>query len=756
MLRSHRTASHCSIALSMLLLPSLGCVDLPSAESTDTDEGASTGDTTEDGVTTDEGVPTTGEGTSDGDSSSSSEGSSSSGGEPAGCDASSPYYAEPYFDPTPPAPDELLWSSHGGWALWDFCQCKPDDTALPEDPRAMVQPGVGDGRAVAFNAFWKDCHVDPELVQEVGAAKTCGELRERARRGRALLTPSEIGAGALFSGTEPQDITAGFGIATFPATQYNKLWQVWGFPSRPDNFDELVSERYGAPFGPTPNPYPLPGEDPNRTNGGSGRLPQFFTHLRGPDGAWTGKIGITCQGCHSGSIGAPEDGAGLGLMLGSGSPLADHNLFLRDMLPLGYLASAATIANLNRTRGVNNASDVNLAFLFPDDEWYDFQTLWGVLTSGSTAGMNTPSWWNMGHRALKFVDGTFPMDAPRVDMVFYTPFFGLFGGILGELSEEGQDWMRQHGPDANDWIVTLKAPSYPFPIDEALALEGSVLFHMLDLWAPARENPVKNPKAGNGSCSSCHGAYAPRFFNDPAWLARPELEGVASYITPMDVIGTDPVRMETNNEAVQVAGAKNFFGYPETSGTEQDCGPQNREDLRGDRELGYLAPPLHGVWATAPYLHNGSVPNVWEILKPAERKNIWLRLSTPPRPDQAGDVVMGYDTSLSAYDTERVGWYYQEIACESKGLGQPDVSPYIDCVPGSDNDPLLQLLLGTLYSNFIGVWNILYPPILTQEQMEERKIYNTHMHGQGNEGHEFTSVLTDKERLAILEYLKTL
>ena len=61
-----------------------------------------------------------------------------------------------------------------------------------------------------------------------------------------------------------------------------------------------------------------------------------------------------------------------------------------------------------------------------------------------------------------------------------------------------------------------------------------------------------------------------------------------------------------------------------------------------------------------------------------------------------------------------------------------------------------------LYANFVGVWNILFPPILTQQQMEDRKIYNTYMHGQGNEGHEFTSVLTDDERLAILEYLKTL
>jgi hypothetical protein len=30
---------------------------------------------------------------------------------------------------------------------------------------------------------------------------------------------------------------------------------------------------------------------------------------------------------------------------------------------------------------------------------------------------------------------------------------------------------------------------------------------------------------------------------------------------------------------------------------------------------------LHGIWATAPYLHNGSVPNLWELLLPPERRS---------------------------------------------------------------------------------------------------------------------------------------
>ena len=34
----------------------------------------------------------------------------------------------------------------------------------------------------------------------------------------------------------------------------------------------------------------------------------------------------------------------------------------------------------------------------------------------------------------------------------------------------------------------------------------------------------------------------------------------------------------------------------------------------------YESRVLHGIWATAPYLHNGSVPNLWELLLPPERR----------------------------------------------------------------------------------------------------------------------------------------
>src|SRR5262249_5549378 len=64
--------------------------------------------------------------------------------------------------------------------------------------------------------------------------------------------------------------------------------------------------------------------------------------------------------------------------------------------------------------------------------------------------------------------------------------------------------------------------------------------------------------------------------------------------------------------------------------------PATRDDLQkhiNDRLANMFKPPepdaaaayesrvLHGIWATAPYLHNGSVPNLAELLLPPERRS---------------------------------------------------------------------------------------------------------------------------------------
>ena len=57
---------------------------------------------------------------------------------------------------------------------------------------------------------------------------------------------------------------------------------------------------------------------------------------------------------------------------------------------------------------------------------------------------------------------------------------------------------------------------------------------------------------------------------------------------------------------------------------------------------GYVAPPLDGIWASAPYFHNGSVPTVYHVLFPDERP-------------------AGVESQrLQAYDNARVGLLVEE------------------------------------------------------------------------------------------------
>lgn len=643
----------------------------------------------------------------------------------------------------------LLGSARGGHTWFDFCEGKADSALLPPDPRSLVQPGVNQGKAVYFNAYWKDCHVDPERVNERPHPKTCGELRESTARGAVLMEGNGVfGQASIFAGQEPN------GYAAVPAGAYNKLWQVWGLSERPDNFEELVAERYG--FGPVPvrNPYPLPGEDPNQTNGGSGQLPRGSLQTRNADGSWSGNISNNCQSCHSINI---EE---VGLIYGGGGAQFDASVLVSDSVKLGLVDLAALNpvgvlldrAGLGgKTRGTNNAQFSNITALLalaegqpPDAGLID------VLTNGATGSGDTPAWWNVGRRPLKFVDGMFPGDAVRVDFALYYPLLDRRPVPSGLA--QANAWVSEHVQDGDHWIMSLKSPAYPLPVDAALAEQGAILFHGKNLWDANLNNPVRKPAGGNGSCASCHGAYSPRYVNDPTYLDSPALEGIASYVVPIDLIGTDSVRMATYNEGTNQYVSRSFIGYPETAGTEQDCGVQNSDALRGDRPLGYAAPPLYGVWATAPYFHNGAVPNVWEVLQPADRKPIWRRVSKPARPDQQGKVVMGYDASLQrAFDQEKMGWKYEALECGAGTL------PYLECDPADPQaNPIVQQILSQVYSNVLLAWNLAALPLLSNAQIEQRKIYNTHMHSQDNGGHEFTAVLTDQERRALIEYLKTL
>lgn len=654
------------------------------------------------------------------------------------------------FDDEAPAIESgpLLGSKRGGHYWFDYCEGRSDDTPVPMDPRELVVPGVNQGKAVYMNAWWQVC-------QEDDHPGTCGELKARVARGYPLVAADgEIGAGSFFSGSSADSSYA------FPAADYAAMWDsIWRLDNRPDNYDELVAQRWGMPLSPTHNPYPLPGEDPNASNGGSGQLPMGVTQLREADGTWTGQLNVTCSICHGGEVGRPEDGPGLGATYATNS-ISDITVMFTDLGRLAPQQGALALISQNKVRGTGNITNFQLfgtlTLADPGNIPAGPIDYLSLQAEPSTGTEDPPVWWNVGHRVAKFFDAGQVTGSKRIELSFHFPNTPFHTDI-----EADKQWILDNQQDSDAWIMSLRSPPWPEArlgeIDTALAGQGAILFHAKDLWAAATPNPRPRPPGGNGSCASCHGAYSPRYVNDPAYLDTPLLEGIAAHVVPLEVIGTDDKRLLGNSQTVANASLSNWFAYSDGDESERNengiplCGNWNDENLR-ERELGYLAPPLYGVWASAPYFHNGSVPDLLGVLDSSQRPAIWRRLSNPAPDALAAQVVMGFDTRLdTAYDPERLGWRFDQISCGSEAT-----IPVYDCSPDQTDGATLQDFLGVIWENGGLAWNLLNPPILSDAQIEQRKVYNTHYYSQSNSGHEFSDVLTDQERRAIMEYLKTL
>src|SRR5262249_45017619 len=138
--------------------------------------------------------------------------------------------------------------------------------------------------------------------------------------------------------------------------------------------------------------------------------------------------------------------------------------------------------------------------------------------------------------------------------------------------------------DIQAYLRTIEAPKYPFPIDEGLARKGEQLF---------TEN-----------CARCHGTYGAN-------------GTYPNKIVPLDEIGTDPNRFQGLSEKFGRHYNRSWFAQ-EQPGWFADGYP-------GKFTAGYQAPPLDGIWATAPYFHNGSMPTVYHVLSSKARPRIFTR-----------------------------------------------------------------------------------------------------------------------------------
>lgn len=664
-------------------------------------------------------------------------------------------------------PEELpLLGSRRAAHRWsEFCENQSDDAILPPDPRSLIQPGINQGKAVFFNAYWQDCHAN--LPAEEQQAKTCGEYRSRRDRGLQFLI-DELPVGEV------------------SAEEFDNTWQKWGLDARPDNFEELYTLRYGMNYAPFDNPYPRNGEDPNQSNGGSGQLPLGLRQNKDANGNWTGTIGsAACFLCHGGQVGDPRQGESVHIgmnNIGSGNNNYDVLMSGKDASPFNGLALAEdalppldinAVFNIGiKQRGQNNAVGA-FEFLIT---LLDYDSL-GVnpnplktITGGSAQGVidvahplahtqDTPPWWNMGMRPRKFFDAGVSNDSTRIIMA-------AGPGELNEIfSQDGVPYRTRielWDQDLEAYFLSLESPEYPGAINTSLAEQGAILFHNKDLWAEEANADNPKPLGGNGSCASCHGVYSPRFANDTNFLETPVLEGVAGHISPLNVINTDRARSDMLTPTLRKGWDTTYWGY--TDGVEGWVAPENKDPLSEALDdllpiesrpqglcgwekdvIGYQAPPLYGIWATAPYFHNGSVPTLAQLLDSSKRPAIWQRKIQQDGP------VKGFDQSMAAYDHNAVGWQHDELVCAD----MPG-NPLSNCNPVDDKGPSLTQLAQSYLNSTLSWAGLISIPDPSPDAFDKRLIYDSRILGNGNGGHNFTDALSDVERKAIIEYLKTL
>ena len=172
-----------------------------------------------------------------------------------------------------------------------------------------------------------------------------------------------------------------------------------------------------------------------------------------------------------------------------------------------------------------------------------------------------------------------------------------------------------------DWIWTLPPPAYPYPIDRALAGRGEPLYQQ--------------------QCQDCHADH--RFRDGVVSGSR------VGKVVPIAAIGTDRHRLDSYTFTF----AMNQYGlYPDS--------PFRFSHFR--KTNGYANHPLDGIWLRGPFLHNGSVPTLRDLLDAPEQR--------PPL------FYRGYDV----FDQARVGFVSDVPSADGQTFTRYDTT-----VPGNSN-----------------------------------------------------------------------
>lgn len=184
-----------------------------------------------------------------------------------------------------------------------------------------------------------------------------------------------------------------------------------------------------------------------------------------------------------------------------------------------------------------------------------------------------------------------------------------------------------------DFFGQLSVPTGPTP-DPTLVTKGKAVF------AAAR-------------CDACHHPDDPSLDDVVSVDPKDRLPGVDPAF-PRGSIGTDALHRKIQDGASTALNSK----YDDVIGFIVE------HDLKTGGTDGYRTTPLAGVWATAPYLHNGSVPTLEDLLRPpADRPKKWTHDGFDVDTSVEGNGAQGhaFGTDLSADDQTALLAYLRSL-----------------------------------------------------------------------------------------------
>jgi mono/diheme cytochrome c family protein len=371
-----------------------------------------------------------------------------------------------------------------------------------------------------------------------------------------------------------------------------------------------------------------------------GLHPAPYQNGRYPMGLRAGPKGegltYDCMTCHGGSILGKSH-------VGLGNASLDLQALFEDMQVASGKSPALPCA-MSNVRGTNEAfgfTEIFFSLRNPDLSLRAKPIPWKVRDDLCD---DVPAWWHLKRKTTMYHSGSHNADSVRTNMQFM-----LEPGTSADAIKKEEETFR----DIRAYLLSLEAPKYPADkIKKELVQEGYKLF--------------------SESCAKCHGTYGA----DAKYPNK---------LVSIKVVGTDATQMEGLSKQYVEFYNQTWFAEEKGKG----------KGYASTRPEGYVAPPLDGVWATAPYLHNGSLPTLYDVLNSKTRPKLFKR---------------SFATADADYDHKKVGWKVEVLEAAPKGL-----VPY-----------------------------------------EQRKIYDTTQPGRGNGGHTFGDDLTEPQRWAIIEYLKTL